>query len=305
MKGQDGICQAQCNLREQMVGDVGSNDTVEQVAVNETKVTVDSGDGTLDKGPAVGLVVVHLLVGVVKVGDGDEPVVNPHVGNGVEEEHGAGADLGGAPVDGGGNDGQANVRDGDVEGLAGAEDGRGGLKVALAEPRGTLVLQRLLAAGGIEKQVSLPAEELVADEASKLEDGGILKDLEVDAEAGQQAGAGLAVGSLGGHKGHVLLHVAGEVVVAVVRELPAEVRYQQSRVGGPAKNVVNARVLAESTVAALVGQNPETGAKETLNKAVSGPGGPAQSRIRNLGNVGQGGPAESGDEGHISHQVTN
>lgn len=59
------------NLREKVVNNVVLNDAVKQVAANKSKLSVDSGQGTLDKGPVLGRIVRHLHVGVVEVGDGD------------------------------------------------------------------------------------------------------------------------------------------------------------------------------------------------------------------------------------------
>lgn len=54
-----------------MVDDVALDDAVEEVAADEAKVAVDRGERALDKGPAVGLEVRDIRVGVVQVGDGD------------------------------------------------------------------------------------------------------------------------------------------------------------------------------------------------------------------------------------------
>lgn len=54
-----------------MVDNVELNDAVEQVTANEAKLSVDGSKSTLDEGPALGLVMVHLQVGVVQVSDGN------------------------------------------------------------------------------------------------------------------------------------------------------------------------------------------------------------------------------------------
>ena len=59
------------DLREQVVNDVLLNDTVENVLANETELAVNSGESTLDVGPALGGVVRKLGVVVVEVGDGN------------------------------------------------------------------------------------------------------------------------------------------------------------------------------------------------------------------------------------------
>ncbi|KAK5635523.1 hypothetical protein RRF57_011235 [Xylaria bambusicola] len=72
---------------------------------------------------------------------------------------------------------------------------------------------------------------------------------------------GLLLTSLG-YEDHVALHVAGSLVVLAVRNLPAK---------DPANSVVEDLGRAESLVAALVSQNPHTGAEQTLDKCVEGP----------------------------------
>jgi hypothetical protein len=57
------------NLREHVVDNVVLNDTVEDVASNEAKFTVNSRKRALDKRPVVGIVVSGLLMGVVQVGN--------------------------------------------------------------------------------------------------------------------------------------------------------------------------------------------------------------------------------------------
>lgn len=55
---------------------MGVDDAVEEVAADEAKVAVNRGQGALDEGPAVGLEVVDLGVGVVQVGDGNYSAVS-------------------------------------------------------------------------------------------------------------------------------------------------------------------------------------------------------------------------------------
>lgn len=45
------------------------DDAVEQVAADETKVAVNSREGTLDESPVVGIKVWKVGVGVMEVGD--------------------------------------------------------------------------------------------------------------------------------------------------------------------------------------------------------------------------------------------
>lgn len=54
-----------------MVDNVLLNDTVEKVLANETELAVNSGESTLDVGPALSGVVRKLGVVVVEVSDGN------------------------------------------------------------------------------------------------------------------------------------------------------------------------------------------------------------------------------------------
>ena len=53
------------------MNDVSANDAVKEVAINPTKVTINGGESTLDKGPAVAAVMVDRGVVVVQIGDGN------------------------------------------------------------------------------------------------------------------------------------------------------------------------------------------------------------------------------------------
>lgn len=59
------------DLGEQVVNNVVVDNLVEEVTTDETEATVNGGEGTLDKGPRIRIVVGHLGVSVVQVGDGN------------------------------------------------------------------------------------------------------------------------------------------------------------------------------------------------------------------------------------------
>jgi hypothetical protein len=250
-----------------------------------------------------------------------EPVVNPEVGNKPQEHDGGDANLLRRPVENGAEDGETNVGEEDEDGLVGAEDGAEGVEVADAEPlaeAGDGALQTALAGGGVEEHVHLPAEELVGDEVDELGDGSVLEELSpVDTEEPGLAGGALsgglllaegglvdvALGLAHGDEGHVLLHVAGEAVVAVVRELPGEVRDAEEGVEEPAGHIVDAGVRAEGAVAALVSENPDAGADKALEEAVDHPGGDAVGGVGDAGDVGEGGPDERRDDAEVADDV--
>jgi hypothetical protein len=57
--------------RDEMMADVGANDVVEEMGVDEAEVSVDGCGGTTSKGPGLVVVVRHGSVGVLEEGNGD------------------------------------------------------------------------------------------------------------------------------------------------------------------------------------------------------------------------------------------
>lgn len=59
-----------------MVNNVGIDDTVEDVATNETEIAIDSCESSRDEGPPLTIVMRKILVGMVKVRNGNCCSVN-------------------------------------------------------------------------------------------------------------------------------------------------------------------------------------------------------------------------------------
>lgn len=287
--------------REKMVDNVVIDNVVEKYTADPAEVTVNRGEGSLDKGPSLSFVVVNLGVVVVEVGDGHKPVVNPEVRHEVQQGNSLPPNDSAGEIEGAENETQAQVGVGNVQGLVGAEDGRGGLEVAHAPPAHVLALHAVLAGSGVGQEVRLPASQLVEEELEHLDDWHILEELGVQVQVGQSLAGALLDGL--GDKSHVLLHVAGEAVVTVVAVLPGEVRHEQRRVHEPAHEVVEALVDREGAVAALVSQNPDTRENQALNIAVGDPGGSAPHLVLNLGDVGQSSPAETKGQGVVAEDI--
>lgn len=228
--------------------------------------------------------------------------MNPHIRGNVHEEDGLPADDTSCKIDGVGDKAQAKISGGDVNSLAGAEDVTGGLKVAHAQQAVALALLALGAGRNVEEQIHLPPGNLVEEEFDQGDDGGVLEQLGIEVQVGDAALAPLR--HVAGDKDHVLLHVAGEAVVAVVRELPAEIGDEEERVGEPSHDVVDHLVGGESTVAALVGQDPETGAEQALDEAVADPHSSLQSRVLDLWDVSQARPRPGRDQDQVASQVS-
>lgn len=232
-------------------------------------------------------------------------MVNPQVGNKVEEENGRNTNLLGSKVQSSSHKSKTDIGDEDEDGLVGAENSAGRLEVTDSEPLGKaslgLPLLAALAGASVEEEIRLPSEKLVEDELDHLSSGGILNKLsDVDASNHERLGRlGLSLGD----ESHVEIHVAGEAVVAVVRVLPAEVGDEEERVEEPAGHIVDLSMEGESTVAALMAENPDTGAEETLDEAVDHPCCDAEGLVGNAGDVGESCPDEGRDHGKIAEDV--
>lgn len=228
-------------------------------------------------------------------------MVHPEVRDGIEEEHGVPAQDGRAVVNGGGGDHEANVRDGNVQRLAGPEDGARGVKVALGAPVLAVLLPAVGPGGDVEEQVPLPPEQLVHDQPEQRNNGRVLEHFSVNAELREEAPLVVRLGAR--HERHVLLHVAREPVVARVRELPREEGDEKERVRGPPDDAVDALVQREGAVAALVRQDPEARAHEALDEAVDEPRRDAERLVLDLRDVGYRGPGKYRDADDVPREV--
>ena len=126
-------------LREHVVDHVILNDTMENVATDEAKVTIDSAGSTLDECPFFGLIMRSLWVGVVNVCDSNcgrldlssnnrerlrltDPVVHPEVRQTVCQHDGPASDAFGGEVKRTHSDSKSEVAQGDERGLRRRED---------------------------------------------------------------------------------------------------------------------------------------------------------------------------------------
>jgi hypothetical protein len=225
-----------------------------------------------------------------------QPVVDPEPSLSVEKNSVLDTDEEREAVQRVEGEAKTNVGKDNERSLARAEHTTPRVKVAAAAER-SLVLHAVATGGDVEDQVEGPSQGLVEEKADDVVDGGVLEEVELGEKA-------LQVISLGaGSKGHILVHVASEAVVAVVGELPGEVGDAKNGVREPADNVVEGLVLGEGAMAALVAQNPDAGANEALNVAVDDPGERSQVEIRNGGNVGDGSITQADSHAKITDQV--
>lgn len=73
------------DLREYVVDDVVISNVVHQMLATEAEIAVNGCSGTLQESPGLRFVLGDVGVGVVEVGDGDNPVVDPHIRHHVQK----------------------------------------------------------------------------------------------------------------------------------------------------------------------------------------------------------------------------
>lgn len=230
---------------------MGLADAVHEVRSDRAhEVAVHRAEGAALEVPLVGRVVRQRRVGVLEVGDHDEPVVDAEVRDEVVLD-----DAGEATVEvaeeGDERDhaDEESVREENLGAVALVEDERRRLEVV--GPRRVPQLT-----GGVAEEVRGPTEELLDEEPVQAVDRRVLEELvefNVGRDAELLAGrGGLVVRGGTGDKDLVAGHVAGRGVVLGVRDAPRVVRDQNERVEEKTHRVVDGLGRREGLVTALV-----------------------------------------------------
>ena len=110
------------DLRKEMVDDVEFDDVVEHVLADEAKLSVNSSRSTFKEGPRFGLEFGKVGMCMVKISDGDDPVIDPHIGLEIKESNHMEADLGGCVMKYCGHEADTQVRENDEVAFFRAKD---------------------------------------------------------------------------------------------------------------------------------------------------------------------------------------
>lgn len=241
------------HLREHVMALVRVANVVVQVVDDGSEGAVDSASSSTLEVPDVVTEVGDLGVGVLEVGNADDPSVDAEVrdtvvhenGQGREEDREVGEDRGH------GDDTAVGVED--VLGLVGLIEGGNGLEVV--DPVGVLGARK------VDEEVQRPSESEDKDERAKGVDRGLSKDrlvvmvvvmlLELILLLLLSEGGETLVGAGSGEEDNVLGHGSSSLVVLRVRHLPGLVRDQESRVEDPAKDGVNGLAVREGAMSTL------------------------------------------------------
>mmetsp|Transcript_17827 Transcript_17827/g.44482 ORF Transcript_17827/g.44482 Transcript_17827/m.44482 type:complete len:408 (+) Transcript_17827:306-1529(+) len=265
---------------EEMVGDVGRSNAVVE-PVKDTVGSVDCGQGTSNPRPFTLSILGNRRIGVLQPSVQNQPGVGYHVGVPVPESDGKNSVLGWkhevAQIGNLGNGGES--RDKDFGANLSGKHGRVG-----AEVIGNASIQRLslvvqLSCRGQSHQIQRPANVQVGPNLESrectvshgfMEDGIKRLALVVGTEA-----------VFGGRRRNMRLSVCQMVratVVLGVGVLPGKVRNQQKLVGKESKKVVPSLAGRESSVSALVGDNPGSSHDGSHPKGIGRPSsGPGQA----------------------------
>lgn len=228
-------------------------------------MTVDGAESASNKVPLALSVVRKHLISVLKESDGDEPVVHEEVRSDI-----VASDLGEATVvtpgeKSGEGETDAEVRSENLTTVTGVEDDGVGVEVV-----GVLGVRLLT--GSVADEVHRPAEKLLEHEHDEGVERSVFEDFVHLLESRLLLlGGETSLGSSLGDKDLVASHVTGRSVMLGVGDAPRVVRNEERRVDDPADCVVEGLGLAEGLMTAFVGNDPETGARQTSGKGIGEP----------------------------------
>lgn len=289
---------------DQVVKDMGANNVVEEMGVDEAEVTVNGGGGSTGKVPGLVVVMWEGSVGVLEEGDGNNPVVNPEVWDNVVEDHVPAANHLTTSNE------ETNHGKNTHNGLANEWELLLLENVRILTPVevGDLWVWESLVvflASQVGEKVSWPSEKLVLDAVPEGDHWSILGEMSKFDSSGislltaVRLDPGLA---LVWDESGILLDVSGSLVVGRVGDLPGVEWDQEERVHDHSHDVVESDRLGESAVTALVGQNPDAGEDEALEDRVTCPCNATSELVWNVLDVG-GGIGEDGDVEVVTDNV--
>lgn len=121
--------------------------------------------------------------------------------------------------------------------------------------------------GDVRQDVPVPSNQLLEDDPEEQDHRHVLASLFNLVQ--RHANAARVLIAPRRHVVQILLDVIGVDVVAAMTRLPTEVGSQQERVEDEADRVIQDRRLRKSTMACIVGDDPESGPYDALTQAIS------------------------------------
>lgn len=179
-------------------------------------------------------------MGVVQVGDGNQPVVDPEIGNSIQERNLPGAHEGREVIQSASDNQQAQVSDRNLLGLLAGEQGAQRVEVAVSQSvrtrRSSLVGETLVAGADVKQQIELPSEDLVSQKSDGMVERCLLNKLDELAQKGGLLALDLRLSWR--NKDGVLVDMPMVTVVSSMGDLPRVERHHKKGVDCPSNKVV-------------------------------------------------------------------
>jgi len=233
--------------RDQVVGNVVVRNVMQEEATRPTeKWSINSRNGTSNKGPCVLTEVRHRRVGVMQVSEHDDPVVREEVRDDVKlcDSSQVGNPY---PIsDGAAHSKKAKVRHDDF------------LLLLLLEQCGTrrimvgVVRVKFLVAESVVRKVRLHSNRLHEKNTNKGPDGSFLKHFSIVLLSDFACLGNFEVRSCGWDKVLITLYRSGRLVMKVMRVAPCEVRNKEEGMESEPNDGVNPTRRGNDTMTSLV-----------------------------------------------------
>lgn len=273
---------------------MGLDNVVENVLSNKTELSVNSGSSTSGEVPLVSLVMGHGWVRVLQESDKHKPVVDTNVWDDPVDQDVESTIVLVPSVQDEKLSQDTNVRKNNVPVLVLLENGRSWVEMVHSPTSWCGLLT-----SDVGEKVHDPSKQLLSNQTVQGDNWRVRSNFLEDVSTSV---LDENISSLR-NEYHVSVHVASSLVVLRVRELPGEVRNEPERVQNPTNGVVNQTGVREGLVTTLVGQNPQTSTKKTLDNGVCGPSCESQVGVWQRRNVSVCNISNSEHGGHVLENV--
>ncbi|CAG8960711.1 hypothetical protein HYFRA_00013481 [Hymenoscyphus fraxineus] len=318
-------CVVEWDGGDEVVADVCANDIVEEVGIDEAKVTINGGSGSTGEGPGLVVVVGHATIGVLEEGDCNymiwlvffhglsldrkedvltNPVVHPQPWDSPAHDH-VEMSKGLASNDQSSNhDSNGDIRQDNQWQLVLLVEDTVFAKVEMRDLHATGSIISL--SSNVHQEIRRPTEQLMDDIVPQSSHWRILGQF---CELDQVCLCILSkfvlepLCSCVWHECSILLHISRSLVVLRVRESPGMERNQEEGVHDQSHGIIQHLVSAKGTVSTFMCQNPDTCKDATSRKSICRPSSETEVCRGKHWDVGEGDVAEGSPIEKVAHDV--
>jgi len=223
------VCVVERNCADIVVQNVSFNDSVEKLSTDETEFSIDCGRCSSSIRPALAGVVRQGRIGVLKVGDGNQPVIDPEIWKPVPDKHVEVAELLAQSVEHGTDDSQTEIAEEDQVGILCFIQRAPRVEVVdtteetipLSFPSTLFLVFVVVVTGNVGKDVQWPPSKLLTDQVQSSRNRGFFRQL-MELVSVMTDSTSIYFSCLW-DEDHVSFHVTGSLVVLAVGNLPREV----------------------------------------------------------------------------------